>query len=71
MKIRPVAAELLHADGRTEMAKLMVAFRDVTNEPKNVCQNYRPKAVKSVSMIMKTTPAHPRTGMEIITVWSY
>jgi len=26
MKIRPVGAELLHAEGRTDMAKLIVAI---------------------------------------------
>ena len=27
MKIRPVGAELFHADGQTDMSKLIVAFR--------------------------------------------
>jgi len=27
MAIRPVAAQLFHADGRTDMTKLIVAFR--------------------------------------------
>jgi len=38
MKIRPVGAELFHADGRTgrqTMAKVIVAFRDFANAPKN------------------------------------
>jgi hypothetical protein len=61
----------MQTHGRTEMAKLIVAFRDFTNAPKNVCQNYRPTAVQSVSRIKKTTHARPRTGMEIVTVWSY
>jgi len=30
MKIRPVGAELSHADGQTEMTKLIVAFRNFT-----------------------------------------
>jgi hypothetical protein len=34
IKIRPVEAEF-HADGRTEMTKLVVAFRNVANVPKN------------------------------------
>jgi len=34
MKIRPVGAELSHADGRTDMTKLIVAFRDFANAPK-------------------------------------
>ena len=35
MKIRPVGAELLHADGRTDMKKLTVAFRNFANVPEN------------------------------------
>jgi len=34
MKIRPVGAELSHADGQTEMMKLIVAFRNFTIAPK-------------------------------------
>jgi hypothetical protein len=35
MKIRPVGAELFHEDGRTDMTKLTVAFRNFANAPKN------------------------------------
>jgi hypothetical protein len=39
-KIRPVGAELFHADGRTDrqtdMTKLTVAFRTFANAPKNM-----------------------------------
>ena len=35
MKIRPVGAELFHADGRTDMTKPIVAFHYFTNAPKN------------------------------------
>jgi hypothetical protein len=35
MKIRPVGAELFHADGQTDMTKLIVAFRYFANAPKN------------------------------------
>ena len=44
MKIRPVGAELFHADeqtdGQTDMTKLVVAFRNVANAPKTyaLCQ---------------------------------
>ena len=31
MKIRPVGAELFHADGQTDMTKLIVACRNVSN----------------------------------------
>jgi len=35
MKIRPVGAELFHADRRTDVTKLIVAFRNFVNAPKN------------------------------------
>ena len=39
MKIRPVVAELFHAEGRTyrhtDMAKLIVAFSNLATAPKN------------------------------------
>ena len=34
MKIRPVGAEFFHADGRTDMTKLLVTFRNFSNAPK-------------------------------------
>jgi hypothetical protein len=45
MRIRQVAAELLHADrqrdGRTDMKKLIAVFRNFENTPTNVLlQNY-------------------------------
>ena len=33
MKICPVGAELFHADGRTDMTKPIVAFRNFANAP--------------------------------------
>ena len=33
MKLRPVGAEMFHADRRTDMTKLIVAFRKFTNVP--------------------------------------
>ena len=35
IKIRPVGVELFYADGRTDMKKLIVAFRNLGNAPKN------------------------------------
>jgi hypothetical protein len=35
MKIRPVGAELFHAERRTDMTKLIVTFRNFANAPKN------------------------------------
>jgi hypothetical protein len=37
MKIRPVGAELFHADGQTDMTKLTVAFRNFAKAPRNCC----------------------------------
>ena len=33
MKIRPVRAELCYADGRADMSKLIVAYRNFANAP--------------------------------------
>jgi len=35
MKILPMGAELFHADGQTDMTKLIVAFRNFVKAPKN------------------------------------
>ena len=35
MKIHPVVAELFHADGQRDMTKILVAFRSLSNAPKN------------------------------------
>jgi hypothetical protein len=35
MEIRPVGAELFHANGRTDITQLLIAFRNFANEPKN------------------------------------
>jgi hypothetical protein len=34
MKIRPVGADLLHADGQTDMTKIIVALRNFAKAPK-------------------------------------
>jgi uncharacterized RDD family membrane protein YckC len=36
MKIRPVGAELFHADGRTDVTKQVIAFRNFAKALKNV-----------------------------------
>jgi len=36
MKILPVGAELFHADRRTDIMKLTVAFRNFANAPKTL-----------------------------------
>ena len=35
IKILPVGAELFHADEQTDMTKLIAAFRNFANAPKN------------------------------------
>ena len=35
MKIHPVGAEMFHAEEQTDMVKLIVAFRNFANAPKN------------------------------------
>jgi hypothetical protein len=35
MKIRPVGAELFHENGRANMTKLIVAFRNFANAPES------------------------------------
>jgi hypothetical protein len=35
MKIRPVGAELFHADEQTDMTMVIVAFRNFAKAPKN------------------------------------
>ena len=35
MKIRPVGAELFHVDRRTDITKLIAAFRNFSNAPNN------------------------------------
>jgi hypothetical protein len=42
MKVLPVKAELLHTDGQTGTAKLIVAFRNFANAPKNVRSKLHP-----------------------------
>jgi len=41
MTIRPVGAELFHADRRTYMTKLIVAFRNFVHAPKNQSKLFR------------------------------
>ena len=41
MKVHPVGAELFHADGQTDVTKLMVAIRNFSNSPKYECSTYK------------------------------
>jgi hypothetical protein len=61
MKIRPVGAGLLHPDGRTDertdrptdMAKLIVAFRNFANAPKNEDHLIQTSAITQYNLILE------------------
>jgi len=63
MKILPVEAELLHADGRADMAKVIVSFPNFAHEPKNpspirnLTPAVRPAAPNSMKIFKRTAPA--------------
>jgi hypothetical protein len=40
IKIRPVGAKLFHADGQTDMTKLIFAFRNFVKAPKNYIKSH-------------------------------
>jgi hypothetical protein len=49
IKIRPVGAELFHADGGTDMTKLTVAFRNFAHAPISVkLSRYTPSSPREV-----------------------
>jgi hypothetical protein len=43
MQIRPVGAEVLHADGQTDMLKPTVVFRSIANVPKKTWYQFARK----------------------------
>jgi hypothetical protein len=68
MKIRPVGAELLHADGQTDrqtdMTKRVVAFHDFENTPKNMAVTGKKYANtdKELSTFLALTETDRQTG---------
>jgi len=63
MKIRPVGADLFHADGRTDRqtdkTKLMVAYRNFANAPKrlkSIPRRHRVPVVLNVSFFRIISP---------------
>ena len=56
MKIRPVAAEFSHADGRTDSQKLVVAFHNFAKAPK----------MTKIKCILHCTYFHPIPATEIV-----
>jgi len=69
MKIRPVGAELLQADrqtdGRTDMTKLLVAFRNFANAPKNESNTGLFKMIVGVLTTFHTQYTWDRGGTSI------
>jgi hypothetical protein len=58
MKICPVGAELFHADGRTDITKLIVAFRNFANAPKNNSVNAVYREITAVLGSIQNTYLH-------------
>ena len=60
MKIRPVGAELLHADGwidgRTDITKLILVLRNLANAPKTYIKCHKINANVSVSLLFRHVP---------------
>jgi hypothetical protein len=53
MKIRPVEAELFHADRQRDTTKLILAFHNSANAPKKTQIKFRQTAVTIKSKIFK------------------
>jgi len=48
IKFCPVEGRLLHADGQTDMTKLVIALRSFAKAPKNMdSDNFAPKTVQN------------------------
>jgi len=60
MKIRLVGAEMFHAGGQTDMTKLIVAFCNFANAPKNA----------QVSLVLRLNYVHEQVLIIIILVSS-
>jgi hypothetical protein len=48
MKIRPVGAELFHANGRTDLTILLVFFRNFANAPNKYRERYFEEVVRGL-----------------------
>jgi hypothetical protein len=66
-KIRPVGAELFHAGGRTDrqkdMTKLIVAFHNFANEPKEPCNSPAVHSTRSLHTSLKASIVFRRNCM--------
>jgi hypothetical protein len=60
MKIRPVEAELLHADGQTDMTKLIVAFCNFADASKETVAH-----IKGKSQLRQITISYSQTSVPV------
>jgi hypothetical protein len=75
-KIRPVGAELFHADGqtdsRTDVTKLIVAFRNFANAPTNESTAYigRRSRISNIPTLSTETDFHVKEKIPTACSWS-
>jgi len=65
MKIRPVGAELFHADGQTDITKLIIVFSNFATAPKNWTRQ------KKEPVCLHSDICRPQKTRSIICVWIY
>ena len=66
LKIRPVGGEMFHADGRTGMTKLWVAFRNFANAPEK--QRKVTSLLENVEVTIKSDSGMGTAQSDAITV---
>jgi hypothetical protein len=69
MKMRPVGAELFHADGQTDTMKLTDAFRNFTNAPKSDTRHWLPVLPASQPKTAWPTKQNCRFWAEGVVRW--
>jgi hypothetical protein len=65
-----VEFELYHADGRTDMTKLIVAFHNFANTPKQILSHDKDPSALVTEHRNRTVWTAPRTGHRNRTVWT-
>jgi hypothetical protein len=53
MKIHPVGTELFHADGPTDLTKMIIAFRNFANAPNNCVFPKRMSSFRASQLAMR------------------
>jgi hypothetical protein len=70
IKVRPVGAELIHADRRTDITKLIVAFRNFANARKNECHGVTMKVIWAYPTSLAIGPAEFKFLLTLL-LWVY